>query len=484
MKLKSVIIDDDTSFRVFFRKMVENHDSLTLVGMAENGKEAMELLESKNIDLVFLDIQMPDMSGFEVLDAVKNIEPTQVIITSASSVHGVKAFDYGIITDYLIKPFNKERFDEAVKRVLHKKVGSKQYKTSLVNSIVEKVLLYIHTRDIQDYRPIPSRQSKLGYIYPMLTANMDFRREEKTLDILDMAEQEGFLTSSYIDSFYTCNNCYNSYLLYRETCPNCQSADVESEEQIHHFPCAYVGPESDFQSSSEPTALECPKCERTLKHIGVDYDKPSIIFNCNSCDHVFQDPVVKAKCNACNSDMQVENLVKKNLRSYQITSLGRDAAQGKVIIDLNEFDDMVDVIDKKYFQRLLSKEIERKNEATFESTIASIQLHNISEIYERIGNQNSKKLVRELFEIVNSEINRSDEVVFQSMVSIWILITEKGIREASSVIQRIENRIKNLVDDNYDDFSLSISKNVKPVVTNKTASEQLKELNEPLLVKP
>ena len=479
MKLNSLIIDDDASFRVFLRKMVENHNSLTLTGMAENGEQAMELLKSKNIDLVFLDVQMPDMSGFDVLDTVKNIDPTQVIITSGSSAHGIKAFDYGI-TDYLVKPFKKERFDEAINRVL-RNVGRNQYTTTLINRILGKVLLYIHTRDIQDYRPLPSRESKLGYIYPMLTANLDFRREEKTLEILDMAEQEGFLTSSYIDSFYTCNNCYNSYLLFRETCPNCQSADVESEEQIHHFPCAYVGPISDFQSSLDPTALECPKCERTLKHIGVDYDKPSIIFNCKRCDHVFQDPIVKAKCNVCNSDMQVENQLKKDLRSYQLTSLGRDAALGKVIIDLYEFDDMVDVIDKEYFQRLLSKEIERKNEATFESTIAAIQLDNITEVYERIGNQNSKKLVRELFELVNSEINRSDEVVFQSMVTIWILITEKGIREATPVIQQIEKRIKDLVDDNYDDFSLSISKTIKPVVANKTASEQLQELNELLL---
>lgn len=478
MKLNSLIIDDDASFRVFLKKMIENHKSLTLAGMAENGEQAMELLKSKSIDLVFLDVQMPDMSGFEVLDAVKNIDPTQVIITSGSSAHGIKAFDYGI-TDYLVKPFKQERFDEAINRVL-RNAGRNQYTTTLINRILGKVLLYIHTRDIQDYRPLPSRESKLGYIYPMLTANLDFRREEKALDILDMAEQEGFLTSSYIDSFYTCNNCYNSYLLFRETCPNCQSADVESEEQLHHFPCAYVGPISDFKSSSDPTALECPKCERTLKHIGVDYDRPSIIFTCNRCDHVFQDPIVKARCNVCNSDMQVENLLKKNLKSYQLTSLGRDAALGKVIIDLKEFDDMVDVIDKEYFQRLLSKEIERKKEATFDSTIASIQLENISEIYEKIGNQNSKKLVRELFDLVNSEINRSDEVVFQSMVTIWILITEKGVGEASPVIQKIMRRIKELVDDNYSDFSLAISKTIKPVTTNKPASEQLQELNEML----
>jgi len=479
MKLNSLIIDDDASFRVFLKQLIEKHESLALAGIAENGKQAIELLREKSIDLMFLDVQMPDMSGFEVLDEVKNFDPTQVIITSGSSAHGTKAFDYGI-TDYLVKPFTEERFEEAVARVKSNTRGT-QYTTTLINQVLGKVLFYIHTRDIQDYRPLPLRDAKLGYIYPMLTANLDFGREEKGLDILEMAEQEGFLTSSFIDSFYTCNNCYNSYLFFRETCPKCQSADIESEEQIHHFPCAYVGPVSDFQRSSDPTALECPKCKRTLKHIGVDYDKPSIIFTCNRCDHTFQDPLVKAKCNVCNSDIQVENLLKKNLKAYQLTSLGRDAALGKVIIDLDENEEMEDIINKETFHKLLSKEIERKKEALFESTIASINLENISEIYDSIGNQNSSKLVKEIFELVNNEINRSDEVVFQSMVTIWLLLTEKGVEKATTDIQRIEKRIKELVDDNYDNFSLSLSNTVKPVVTNKTASEHLQELNEVLL---
>ena len=476
MKLNSLIIDDDPAFRVLLRKLIDQHESLKLEGIAENGAQAMEFLNTKNVDLVFLDVQMPDMSGFDVLDAVKNIDPTHIIITSGSSDHGIKAFDYGI-TDYLVKPFTQERFNEAVGRVL-RNAGRNQYTTTLINQILGKVLLYIHSRDIQDFRPLPSRQSKLGYIYPMLTANLDFQREEKALEILDMAEQQGFLTSAYIDSLYTCNNCYNSYLLFRETCPNCQSANVESEEQIHHFPCAYVGPVSDFKSPIDPTVLECPKCERELKHIGVDYDKPSIIFTCKKCDHIFQDPVVKAKCNVCNADVKVENLLKKDLKSFQITSLGRDAALGKVIIDLKEFDDMVDIIDKEYFQRLLSKEIERKKEVSLDSVIASIQLENITDIYEQIGSQNSRKLVREMFDLINSEINRSDQVVFQSMVTIWILITEKNSREATPVLQKTIQRIKEIVDDNYENFSLSISKKIRPVVTHKTASQQLRELGE------
>jgi hypothetical protein len=66
------------------------------------------------------------------------------------------------------------------------------------------------------------------------------------------------------------------------------------------------------------------------------------------------------------------------------------------------------------------------------------------------------------------------------MVTAWLLITEKSTREATPIIQRIVQRVKELIDDNYDNFSLSISKNIRPVVTHKPASQQLNELGEGL----
>lgn len=471
MKLNALIIDDDPVFRIFLQKLVDSHQYLHLAGIAVNGNQAREYIHSLQPDLIFLDINMPDMTGFEVLDAVKQIGPVQVIITSSSTDHGIKAFDYGI-TDYLVKPFDQERFNEAIERVVRNaKKGGKTL--SLVNTLALKTLQYIHSRDLDSYSPIPSRNSKLGYIYPMLTENLDFNQEEKAFEILEIAEKESLLTSTFIDSFYACNECFNSQLFFRETCPACQSADVFEEEMIHHFPCAYVGPVSDFKTPGDFRDLICPKCDRELKHIGVDYDKPSTILTCNRCDHIFQDPVVKAKCNNCNTDPAVENLIKMELRSYQITNLGRDAALGNVIIDIDEMDDMMEVIDKTSFQRVLSKEIERMRHIRIESSIAYITLDNITELYGQIGTQKSHGLMKELLELVQSEVRRTDEVVFQNMVTIWLLFPEMDRERAVQALRRIMQRVKLLVDDNFEGFNLKLSGSARPIITTESAEKQL-----------
>src|SRR5690625_6166287 len=120
---------------------------------------------------------MPDMTGFEVLDTVKQSGPAQVIIASSSTDHGIKAFDYGI-TDYLVKPFDQERFNEAIERVVRNaKKGGKAF--SLVNTLALKTLLYILFRELDSYRPIPIRISKVGYVYLMLMENLVFIQQEK-----------------------------------------------------------------------------------------------------------------------------------------------------------------------------------------------------------------------------------------------------------------------------------------------------------------
>lgn len=475
MELNCIIVEDDPLFRIILKRNVEKKSDLNLIGVAENGKEAIKLINGKSVDLVLMDINLQDMTGFDVIDLAKDLDPSKVIIISGSKEDGIKAFDYGI-TDYIVKPFEEGRFNEAIGRYV-RDVGRSHKSATFVDRMIEKSLEYIYTRQVRDFKPLSFRNAKLGYIYPLLTANFDFEREDQAIRILDIAVEEGFLTSEYYDSFYTCNHCSNSYLHFRESCPNCHSTNIESEDQIHHFSCAYMGPRSDFEKTQASRDMVCPKCDKTLTHIGVDYDKPSEIFECNQCNEMFQDPLVKAKCRSCNSDIKVENLVKKRLMSYQLTSLGEDAAKGNIAVDVDEMDNMLDVIDKVYFKRILSKEIERKKEANFESTIASIYLENMSELYDQLGDQRSNNLVRELYEIVLNEINRSDEVIFKNMITLWLLITESDIQEADAITGKVMKRIKELLDDNNPNFTLKISKNLQPVEADKSADEQLRQLD-------
>lgn len=115
MKLNCVVIDDSSIQRMIISKLVHNHQSLNLVGDFSNAIEAKSCMSVHSIDLIFLDIEMPIISGFDFLDALKN-KPQIIFITSKAD-YAVKAFDYDA-TDYLQKPISLDRFDAAVKRAL------------------------------------------------------------------------------------------------------------------------------------------------------------------------------------------------------------------------------------------------------------------------------------------------------------------------------------------------------------------------------
>lgn len=115
MKLNCIVVDDSAIQRITITKLVNENSNLELVGDFANALEAKICLSQNDIDLLFLDIEMPLITGFDLLDGLKT-KPQIVIITSKSD-YAVKAFDYEA-TDFLQKPISKERFQKAVKKVV------------------------------------------------------------------------------------------------------------------------------------------------------------------------------------------------------------------------------------------------------------------------------------------------------------------------------------------------------------------------------
>ncbi|RRJ90187.1 LytR/AlgR family response regulator transcription factor [Flavobacterium macacae] len=115
MKLNCVVVDDSAIQRMTVTKLVTNHQNLNLVGDFSNAIETKNCLTNKEVDLIFLDIEMPVINGFDLLDGLK-IKPQIIFITSKAE-YAVKAFDYDA-TDYLQKPISPQRFSAAVKRAM------------------------------------------------------------------------------------------------------------------------------------------------------------------------------------------------------------------------------------------------------------------------------------------------------------------------------------------------------------------------------
>jgi two-component system LytT family response regulator len=112
-KIRSLIVDDEPLARDRIREMLKEHPEIEVIGEARNGQEAVDLILNQNPDLVFLDIQMPDLNGFEVLEKLNPEQLPLIIFVTAFDQYAVRAFDAHAV-DYLTKPFDRKRFAEAM----------------------------------------------------------------------------------------------------------------------------------------------------------------------------------------------------------------------------------------------------------------------------------------------------------------------------------------------------------------------------------
>jgi DNA-binding LytR/AlgR family response regulator len=113
--IKTLIVDDEPVARKVLREELELLPHVALVGEAENGKEALRMITELEPDLVFLDLQMPVMQGFEVVRNIRGSRLPVIVIVTAFDEHAIEAFDAGAI-DYLLKPIRGPRLEKAVSR--------------------------------------------------------------------------------------------------------------------------------------------------------------------------------------------------------------------------------------------------------------------------------------------------------------------------------------------------------------------------------
>lgn len=114
-KIRAVIVDDEPLARRGIRQLLAAHEDVEVAGEARDGREAARMLEALAPDLVFLDIQMPEMNGFDLLEQIAPATRPEVIFVTAYDTFAVRAFEERAL-DYLVKPIRASRFDDALSR--------------------------------------------------------------------------------------------------------------------------------------------------------------------------------------------------------------------------------------------------------------------------------------------------------------------------------------------------------------------------------
>ncbi|MBK9553432.1 MAG: response regulator transcription factor [Saprospiraceae bacterium] len=136
--LKALIVEDNAFMATVLQDMLQQYASkISVVDIAETGKDAISLIASIQPNVVFLDIELPDMTGFELLQQLEGIN-FQTVFTTSHSHYAIKAFRFNAL-DYLIKPINESELDEAIKRLLKSSNNSTIVRNALSNLEVQSI---------------------------------------------------------------------------------------------------------------------------------------------------------------------------------------------------------------------------------------------------------------------------------------------------------------------------------------------------------
>lgn len=135
--IKAVIIDDEPLAISIVKDYLKDYKEVTIVEECNNGFEGVKAITQHNPDIVFLDIQMPKINGFEMLELID--EPPHIIFTTAFDEYALKAFEANAV-DYLLKPFSKERFDKAIIKWQEQRAQAKEANNTkeLIESVAKQ----------------------------------------------------------------------------------------------------------------------------------------------------------------------------------------------------------------------------------------------------------------------------------------------------------------------------------------------------------
>ncbi|MEQ1732130.1 MAG: LytTR family DNA-binding domain-containing protein [Bacteroidia bacterium] len=170
-QLKTIVVDDDALQRKILTHCVNTTPFLEFVGEASNALEALELMDAQKVDVVFLDIMMPKMTGIELIESMQHAP--QVVLVTADKSHAAKAYDLNV-TDYLVKPVDLARFTTAANKVKFNYDANKNLQESnfvLVKNdgVIVKLLVndILYIEALADYVNIHTTQKRITVLSTM-----------------------------------------------------------------------------------------------------------------------------------------------------------------------------------------------------------------------------------------------------------------------------------------------------------------------------
>lgn len=312
-----------------------------------------------------------------------------------------------------------------------------------------KLSQYLFTRNIK-LEASRSRRAHIGYYYKFIDYLVPDLELHQFLDELNRMKERGYITTELVENVSLCKSCSSSYLHFIETCHRCKSVDIEAESLIHHFRCAYIGPESDFKQNDD---LVCPKCDKMLRHIGVDYDKPSEIVHCNTCNHQSQQSAIIANCVDCGHSNELANLHTKKMYNVQLTEQGQNLAINPkslfAEIELNKQEKIELEIEPDLFDLFSRQESLKQYAKKLGSYIIDIEYSRT--IIERLTASETSTFKLEFKKILINYLEEIDLFCSIDATNYRLLLISKKDQYIEDMVKALEYNIDKILNDNFND---------------------------------
>ncbi|MET0089340.1 MAG: hypothetical protein ABW068_04835 [Candidatus Thiodiazotropha sp.] len=305
-----------------------------------------------------------------------------------------------------------------------------------------RVIRYLYSRN-REVEPRPSIRSRGGYAYPGLGSF--FGDSDQSLwQTLEFLRDQHLVQTRFITRTHQCTSCGCAFLNFKETCPHCQSESLHVDNLVHHFRCGYTAELEDFKQADR---LVCPKCDHTLRQIGVDYDKPSVMYHCLSCDHRFQEPEIATTCYDCQRTAPPEYQTHRDIEAYKLSMLGESAALfGLDSLFASILERRLQLLPLDLFERFVA--VEKARITRYKKSISSLLLFDVKgleAIYLTLGERTSE-VYEELANLFFAMLRTSDLVSSRNESLFLMLLTETSQEDARIVEQRLHQGVSELLE--------------------------------------
>ena len=323
----------------------------------------------------------------------------------------------------------------------------------------DRLLRYLYMRPELLLEPIRDWQHPQIYHFPVVDALAHERANQSGW--LDNLVRRNILEPVALsDRLRICPACNDAHVSFIDVCTNCGAIAIEQESFLHCYSCGLVAPQNEFIGAD---GLRCTKCHVQLRHIGVDYDRTLDNFCCRSCQHIFPDPEITARCHICDWQGESDDLLLRRVENLRLTETGRLSVRRGSLSDVFSVLDGLNYANPAYFNYMADWFIKlnrRYPETPFGLLV--VNLANVGELVESLGRNQVMLMLDGLSERLKELIRTTDIATRTGERFFWLLLPHTPADGCAVVAARIREFQEQTRQDNGDELTIRTAFAVGP----------------------